>query len=178
MTPLVIFVLGWICGELLAEAARFPPVWFLLALPAALILRVGWGDDKLARRTAGALIGLVLGAGRLLIAQPHIDANHIAFYNDVGQVTVEGIVTREPDRRTTLTNLHLDVETLYLPDGTSIPVEGSVLVKAPAYADVHYGDRIRSTGASKRRPSSRISPTAITWRVRASTRCCAKRTSP
>lgn len=146
MTPLVIFVVAWAGGELLAQAARFPQAWFLLALPATLVLLVGWGDHPKARTAAIVLVGLMLGAGRLILAQPSIDARHIAFYNDVGQVTVEGVIVREPDRRTTLTNLHLDVETLILPDGTAIPVDGRVLVKAPAYAQAYYGDRIRTTG--------------------------------
>ena len=152
MTPLVIFVLAWAVGELLAQASNFPAVWFLLALPLALVLLVGWGDNKRARRTAVALIGLLLGAGRLLIAQPRIDATHVAFYNDTGQTTLEGVVAREPDRRTTLTNLHLRVDTLLLADGTAHPVHGRVLVKAPAYAQVDYGDRIRTTGSLETPP--------------------------
>ena len=146
MTPLVIFVLAWAGGVLLAQAALFPAAWLLLALPAAFLLQTGWGHQRAARLTAFALIGLLIGAGRLLIAQPRIDAEHVAFYNDAGRVTLQGVVSREPDRRPTLTNLDLDVQALILADGATVPLHGRVLVKAPAYTAVEYGDLIRATG--------------------------------
>jgi competence protein ComEC len=146
MTPLVIFVLAWAGGVLLAQAALFPAAWLLLALPAAFLLQTGWGQQRAARLTAFALIGLLIGAGRLLIAQPRIDAEHVAFYNGAGRVTLQGVVSREPDRRPTLTNLHLDVQSLILADGATVPLRGRVLVKAPAYTTVEYGDLIHVTG--------------------------------
>ena len=146
MTRLVIFVLAWAGGVLLAQAALFPAAWLLLALPVAFLLRTGWGHHRAARLTASALIWLLVGAARLIIAQPHIDADHIAFYNDAGRVTLQGIVSREPDRRPTLTNLRLDVQAIILADGTTVPLHGQVLIKAPAYATVEYGDLIHATG--------------------------------
>ncbi len=146
MTPLVIFVLAWAGGVLLAQASLFSPVWLLLGLPIAFFLRTGWGNYRSARLAAFALIGLLIGAGRLLIAQPRIDAGHVAFYNGAGRVVVQGVICREPDRRPTLTNLHLDVEALLLADGAAVPLRGRVLVKAPAYTANEYGDRIRVTG--------------------------------
>ncbi|HQE92980.1 MAG TPA: ComEC/Rec2 family competence protein [Anaerolineae bacterium] len=146
MTPLVIFVLAWVGGELLAQAAHFPLVWLLVALPAALVLWVGWGEQPNVRRAVIVLIGLLAGAGRLALAQPRIDTGHIAFYNNAGRVAIEGVVVREPDRRPTLTNLHLDVQALILPDGGRVPLRGRVLVKAPPYNDIAYGDLIRATG--------------------------------
>jgi len=146
MTPLVIFVLAWAGGVLLAQAALFPIVWLLLALPAAFLLQTGWGQHRIARRTAFALIGLLIGAGRLIIAQPRIDADHIAFYNGAGRLVLQGVISREPDCRPALTNLHLDVQALVLADGTTVPLHGRVLIKAPAYTTVEYGDLIRATG--------------------------------
>ncbi|MBN2392734.1 MAG: ComEC family competence protein, partial [Anaerolineae bacterium] len=142
----MIFVLAWAGGVLLAQAALFPAAWLLLGLPVAFLLRTGWGHRRAARRIAFTLIGLLVGAGRLVIAQPRIDTDHIAFYNDVGGVTLQGIVNREPDRRPNLTNLHLDVQALILADDAMIPLHGHVLVKAPAYTTIEYGDLIRATG--------------------------------
>ncbi|HOT92061.1 MAG TPA: ComEC/Rec2 family competence protein [Anaerolineae bacterium] len=146
MTPLVIFALAWAGGELLAQAARFPLVWLLLALPTILVLHFGWNEHPNARRTIIVLLGILCGAGRLALAQPHIDTGHIAFYNNAGCVVIEGIVVREPDHRPTLTNLHVDVQALVLADGERLPLRGRVLVKAPAYNEVEYGDLIRATG--------------------------------
>lgn len=146
MTPLIIFTLAWAGGALLAQAAHFPLVWLLLALPATLVLMIGWGEQRHVRLTAIVLIGVLLGAGRLALAQPRIDTGHIAFYNNAGRVAIEGVVVREPDHRPTLTNLHLDVKALILADGGRVPLRGRVLVKAPAYNDVEYGDLIHAVG--------------------------------
>ncbi|HOU15270.1 MAG TPA: ComEC/Rec2 family competence protein [Anaerolineae bacterium] len=153
MTPLVIFVLAWAGGELLAQAAHFPLVWLLPALPIALVLLLGWREQPAARCAAIILCGLLLGAGRLACAQPHIDAGHIAFYNNAGRVALEGVVVREPDRRPTLTNLHVDVKTLIVATGERIPLRGRVLVKAPAYNTIAYGDLIRVTGRLETPPT-------------------------
>ncbi len=153
MTPLIIFVLAWVGGELLAQAARFPLLWLLPALPAALVLLLGWREQPTARRAAIALLGLLLGAGRLALAQPRIDAGHIAFYNNAGRVVLEGVVVREPDRRPNLTNLHVDVKTLIVANGARIPLRGRVLVKAPTYNTIAYGDLIRVTGRLETPPT-------------------------
>ncbi len=146
MPPLVIFTLAWAAGIWLVQAVRFSPVWFLLLLPLALVLLVGWGDDRRARRTALAAVALLLGVGRFVVSQPHIDEEHVAFYVGRAPVTVEGVVRAEPDPRARYTNLRLDVERLVLPDGTELPVRGQLLVKAPPYAGVRYGDRLQTVG--------------------------------
>ena len=57
MTPLVIFVLAWAGGILLAQAALFSPVWLLLGLPIAFFLRHRMGDHRSARLAAFAMVG-------------------------------------------------------------------------------------------------------------------------
>ncbi len=162
MTRLVVFTGAWALGILLTQASIFSPVWLLLCIPAALVYGLAWRErpharvDKLHPKMVWFLLGLPLGAGRFLWAQPQIDLSHIAYYNGIEQVVVEGVVTDEPDRRASHVNLHLDVDTLYLRDGQSSPlsrtVEGRVLVNAPPYADVQYGDRIRAVGGLERPP--------------------------
>jgi competence protein ComEC len=146
MTPLVVFTLAWIGGMLLIQAHLFPLVWLLLALPLTMVLLVGWGDEPAARRAALVLVGLLLGGGRMALAQPHLSPDHIAYYRDADAVTVEGVAVAEPDRRATHTNLRLKVTRLVLPDGRTPSVRGLLLVNAPPYAPVHYGDRVRATG--------------------------------
>ncbi len=156
MTRLVVFTGAWVLGVLLTQASIFSPVWLLLCIPAALVLGLGWQGQLPVHKVVWFLVGLPLGAGRFLLAQPQIDPGHIAYYNNIGPVRVEGVVTGEPDRRSTHTNLRLDVDTL-CPVMTqskvsSMTVTGRVLVNAPPYAEVQYGDRIRVLGNLTRPP--------------------------
>lgn len=147
MTRLVIFTLAWAAGIFLAtQAISFSPVWFLLTLPAALVLHFGWRTERWARKAIFALLGLLLGAGRMMWAQPAITPEHVAFYNDGGAVTLAGVIRREPDRRARLTNLYVDVDALTLPTGETRAVHGVALLKAPPYAAARYGDRVQAAG--------------------------------
>ncbi len=146
MTPLVLFTLAWVGGILLAQADFFPLVWLLLLLPASLVLLMGWGDDFRARRIAGMMIGVMLGAARMLVAMPHITPDQVSFYNGAGQVELVGIVSAPPDERAHYVNVRLSAERLTLPNGQMVWVRGKVLVKAPVYPPVAYGDRVLAVG--------------------------------
>ncbi len=152
MTPLMWFTIAWASGILLAQAALFDIVWLLLALPAALVLWVGWTDARWARRGVLVALGLLLGAFRFEIAQPRIDAAHVAYYRRLGEVTVEGVLRAEPDRRATHTNLRLDVEHITFPNGETREVHGKVLVRAPVYTPTQYGDRLSASGRLEEPP--------------------------
>ena len=146
MTPLVLFTIAWAGGILLAQANFFPLVWLLLLLPAALVLLIGWQDDVRARCAAGMMLGVVLGAGRMLLATPDITPERVSFYNGVGQVELVGTVVAPPDERAHYVNVRLAAERLTLPDGQMLPVRGQVLVKAPVYPPLSYGDRLLAVG--------------------------------
>lgn len=70
----------------------------------------------------------------------------LAHYNDVGPVLLEGTVTAAPDERDTTTRLRLRAESLTLPDGQQILVQGTALVYLPRYPTFAYGDRLQVTG--------------------------------
>ncbi|MBN1487913.1 MAG: ComEC/Rec2 family competence protein, partial [Anaerolineae bacterium] len=147
MTRLMVFTGAWVIGILSTQASLFSPIWLLLTIPTALVLVLGWGDDLRVRKLAWFLTGLLLGTMRFWLAQPAIDPSHIAYYNGVGTVTVTGVVVSEPDPRPTYTNLRLAAEELVFANGNIVPVSGAILVKAPPYADVNYGDLIHVSGA-------------------------------
>ncbi len=153
MTRLVIFTGAWAAGVALAQASIFSPIWLLLLLPIALVLGFGWGHKPGARKVVWLLVGIPLGAGRFLLAQPHIDASHVAYYRGRGRVTVEGVVTAEPDRRPSHTNLRLQTQTLTFPEASQgISVTGAVLLRVSPYTRVEYGDRVRVVGRLERPP--------------------------
>jgi len=110
------------------------------------LLLISWRDEKWTEKACFALIGLLCGAWRMVAVQPHITADHIAFYNNMDNVTLVGIIRHEPDPRAHLTNLRLDVETIIFPNGDRQSVHGQVLLKAPVYTAARYGDRILASG--------------------------------
>ncbi|MFP4344052.1 MAG: ComEC/Rec2 family competence protein [Anaerolineales bacterium] len=152
MTPLVIFTAAWALGILLAWAALFHPVWFLLSLPLALAIDFGWRHERRGRLLIWALAGLSLGAGRFVVSRPRFDATHVVHYNDLGELDLVGVVVGEPDRRATHTQLRLVVEEAHLPSGEVRPVHGRVLVRAPVYTPAFHGDRVRVTGTLETPP--------------------------
>ena len=152
MTPLMAFTAAWAFGIVLAQAAVLHPAWLLLALPAALVLHFGTAHSRRATLLVWALAGLALGAGRYLLARPVFDAGHIAAYNGASAVTFTGVVTGEPDRRATVTNLPVTAQKLVLPDGQEIAVRGGVLVRVSPFATIFYGDRIEVWGTLETPP--------------------------
>ena len=143
---LVYLAIAWLAGIALAKATSLPwqalPVLGLVAFLSLLL----WWDNARVRLGALCVLMLALGAGRLLLAVPHFNETSLATYNDIGWVTLKGIVVGEPDEREHYTNLRVQVERLTLPDGTELEVQGLALVKASRYIQHDYGDRVRIEG--------------------------------
>lgn len=145
MTALVVFTIGWALGSVAIATARFHPVWLLLLLPVALTVGYGW-RTAWARKVVWASLGVLFGAGRMLLAQPVFDASHVAAYRATEEVELVGVVVAEPDVRPFYTHVRVRAEQLVLADGVARPVHGDVLVRAPVYTQIMYGDRVRLRG--------------------------------
>lgn len=95
------------------------------------------------------LVALALGAARYQYALPDLnDPGFIASYNDGDQsLVVLGVLIEPPDVRDTYVNLRLRVEALRSSEeGQYTPVRGLMLVRASAFWDWRYGDRLRLLG--------------------------------
>lgn len=141
---LVYLALGWSAGILLAannHQQALAPVWAGLSALALLVVWLSWSVRS--RRWMGlALLAFTLGGLRLSLVPTTSD---IARYNNTGGLTVEGIITAEPDRRDDRVLLRLEAETL-TQAGRTTATGGAVLVYAPPKTDARYGDRVRATG--------------------------------
>jgi competence protein ComEC len=150
---LVYLTVAWTAGIALAKVTNLPwQVLPILGLMGFLGLNL-WRENARARLGALCVLMVALGAGRFLLTVPHFDATLLASYNDIGWVTVEGVVVGEPDEREGSTNLRIKVQHLTLPDGTSLAVEGMALVKVDRYPRRHYGDRIQVEGLLETPPA-------------------------
>lgn len=139
---LVYIALGWTIGIVLA--AQFPalPLWvWLVAMGLTTAATViAWQSPR--RIVFIALLAFALGGYRYALVPRGSD---IAQYNNIGGVTIEGVVESEPDIRDDRIQLQLRAETIFTQSQT-YATHGLVLVNAPRVAPVAYGDRIRATG--------------------------------
>ncbi|MBI5668966.1 MAG: ComEC/Rec2 family competence protein [Chloroflexi bacterium] len=141
---LVYLTLGWAAGILLAANApnnAAAPVWAILAVLALLVVALWWRDS--ARRWAGlALLAFTLGGLRMALVPLTSD---VAQYNHAGGLTLEGVISAEPDHRDDRLLLRLEAESVTRA-GQTVATGGAVLVYAPPTTTTSYGDRIRATG--------------------------------
>ena len=92
------------------------------------------------------LTALALGVLRYRGDQPDFTPADLAYYNQLGRVSVVGVVAQDPDARDTYTQVRLQVEQITLsPGGTPIPTAGLLLVYLPK-SDWRYGDRLYVSG--------------------------------
>ncbi|HET6445925.1 MAG TPA: DNA internalization-related competence protein ComEC/Rec2 [candidate division Zixibacteria bacterium] len=143
----IIFLgIAWLLGLWIAAFASAQPwVWAAIG-SASLILAIVLRKKK----PFGLILGLVgffcLGAGRSEIANPQIDAGHIAHYNGLNNVVVTGLVDDEPKFHDRVITLRLKSGSIQLSGGEPIPVEGYVQVTADRFPAIAYGTRLRMSG--------------------------------
>jgi competence protein ComEC len=143
---LVYLALGWAAGILLAAnaAANAPlrlPIWSLLVLLALVVGWLGWRYSS-RRWLALALLAFTLGGLRFTFVPQD---SGVTQYNNAGGLTIEGVVSVEPDRRDDRVLLRVEAETV-THIGQTAATSGTVLVDAPPTTNIRYGDRVRATG--------------------------------
>ena len=158
--PLVLLVLLWVIGLLIGE--RLPIPWQVWLLWSAVALSIGWWVGRnwpskgvLAYHPPvyGTLLVLALlwGAGRAAAARPHFDSTDLATYNDLGWVTVRGIVARYPEARGEITRYEIaaqeiEIEIEEQEIRQKVKVKGRFLVNLKPYPAYQYGDELAVSG--------------------------------
>lgn len=140
---LVYITLGWTLGIVLAATLVSLPADIWLAAAALCVIAFWLVRAHPAYRIAGiTFVAFALGGLRYAFV-PTTSA--LAGYNNSGGLTIEGVVTDEPDVRDDRIQLRVWAETISRA-GQTQPISGLALVRAPRTAEVHYGDRVRATG--------------------------------
>ncbi|MBE2183432.1 MAG: ComEC/Rec2 family competence protein [Anaerolineae bacterium] len=139
---LVYLASGWAFGLLLAATfPLFPPaLWLITAIISAItgiFLPRGRRRWLLLAAAACALAGFRFSLIPVNTA--------LAGLNDSGGLTLQGIVAEAPQLTENRYQFRLNVEAI-LQEGSSAPISGAVLVRAPLSAQVSQGERIRVTG--------------------------------
>ncbi|MBN1401077.1 MAG: ComEC/Rec2 family competence protein [Anaerolineae bacterium] len=142
---LVYLTVAWAIGLILASMLRLPAPVFGFGVGLGVVI-TAW----LRARRQSCLIGLLLvavslGALRWSMVQPTFDAEHLAHYNDIGQVTIRGHISAEPSVRDTYTQLQLSAEAIEI-EGQWQPVRGKAVLNVAHYPSRAYGDRVLVSG--------------------------------
>src|SRR5690606_29888208 len=110
---LVYLAFGWTAGILLAAnhtggTTVISVIWLGLALLACVSAWLLWSETS--QRIAGVtLVAFALGGLRMSLVPATSD---IARYNNMGGLTIEGVVVSEPDVRDTQTQVQVAAETI------------------------------------------------------------------
>lgn len=138
-------VVGWLLGIWLAAVIQVDTAVFLILSLGGAVAAVWLRQQEQTRLWLVGLVGLGLGGARYLWAVPTITENHVAYYNGT-TLFLTGLVIDEPDVRDQSVNLRVAAESLTLADGTTLPVEGTVLVRTARFPVIAYGSRIEVNG--------------------------------
>ncbi|MFN8531071.1 MAG: ComEC/Rec2 family competence protein [Anaerolineae bacterium] len=144
---LVYVALAW-CGGMVFAAAHpdFSPSGWLIAVLTGIAFLIGLVALRRVKQTPrhmGVLLLIALLGGLRFSLAP--TSSPIAGYANGSGATLEGVVTAPPESREDRYQIRLAVESVYQASRTAA-AEGLVLVNAPRYPAVHYGDRIAATG--------------------------------
>lgn len=143
---LIYVAFGWAAGIVLAAnndsgSALVSALWLGLVLLALLAMWLSRRDPAL-RWPMIALVAFTLGGLRMSLVPVTSD---VARFNNVGGLTVTGVVAAEPTVRGDRRLLRLEAETITRA-GQTVVTSGLVLVESPLQPDVRYSDRVAVTG--------------------------------
>lgn len=132
----IAFLLGIVIGDTLTLPA-LPTTVFSCSLAVLGIVCWRQRDVRLALLLAAACL---LGAARMVWAQPETTERSIWYYNGANAVIV-GTVTQQPDRREDKQTAVITAEQLSIGSAQQV-VAGQVLLKLPPNPELRYGQRI------------------------------------
>lgn len=154
MTFLYLTIAWWL-GIFASNTLNPDPLgwWGWLGLGVTALLMAFFSRTRPGVALPLACIGMALcGLGRYQMALPNLDGSHIAFYNDLGEITLTGLVVDEPDIRDKAVYLTLEVATVDVGGGPR-PVQGQLLVQMPRFPIMAYGTELQLTGELETPPS-------------------------
>src|SRR4051812_19585995 len=107
---LIAIALGWAAGIVLAAGTGFHAAvpWLMMTGLAVLVLGLMWSGASYRNWTL-ALLAFALGGLRYSFVPQSSD---VAQYNNLGGLTIEGVVSTEPDVRDDRVDIRLEVQSV------------------------------------------------------------------
>ncbi len=140
--PLILIALGWCVGIAYAAGERSDSLLVWVAAPLPLYTAYWLIRQRHARMFLMIALAFALGGLRFALA-PATSA--IAAFNNYGGATVEGIVIAPPDAREDRQQIRISADSI-TQNSRTYATNGIVMIDAPRWIDVRYGDHVRATG--------------------------------
>lgn len=145
--PLIPFLFAFILGITIGNFHRVPDqpliVFLIIILILFLITSIKKSDKLITILTIISFVILGILNINLCLYRDQ-GSTHIVHYITKEKVTVEGIVSENPQKSSERTELIVSVRRL-VKDNHGIPVEGCILLSVASDRDIKYGDFIRFT---------------------------------
>jgi competence protein ComEC len=135
---------AWLAGIFLGSKMGLPFALIFIGLSPLPLLFFFPQRRRLIVVLAACIIAFFGGVLCYRADLPPDDASHIKFYNGQ-EVTIEGMVSTDPEVRDSNTQIKLATSAIELA-GDWREVEGDVLLFVPRYPQYEYGDILRVTG--------------------------------
>ena len=136
---------AWVTGILLGARFNPHPALICIGLAPLLFLTRVRQHRKTVVVFSLCLFAFFGGALYFQSTQPSINENHLAFYNDQGEVILKGVVSDRPESGDRTTHLRLSANTINF-NGGWYAVSGTILLFVPRYPSYSYGDELMVTG--------------------------------
>ncbi|MBC7263784.1 MAG: DNA internalization-related competence protein ComEC/Rec2 [Chloroflexi bacterium] len=143
--------LAWLIGIWIGSRLCLPPQYLAAIAVFVLLVTVFLRRHTRLQLSSLCALTLLLGALRYSTAVPHFGPGDLATYNDVGRVSLRGVVCAYPDLRDRYTNLRVSASRLKIND-MWLDVRGHALVRASRFLAVRYGDEVEVFGTLETPP--------------------------
>ncbi len=143
--PLLHVSCAWLLGIYLGAKISFPLSSLLFSLaPVCLLPFLFQYRSKLLLLTF-CLLAFFGATFRFQTAQPVVNEQHLAFYNNRGVVEITGLVSNDPESRNTTQSIHLSASEIRI-DNQVKKISGTALLRTAIYPEYYYGDILKVTG--------------------------------
>jgi len=144
--------IAWVTGTYLGSKFALP--WGIIFTSLIPFCLVPFLKHKTQLLIAGfCLLALFGGLLRFQTSLPEVNEHKLQFYNGQGLVTIEGMVSNEPEPRNT-TSIFEFSATKVQSNGDYVEASGKALIDVLRYQEYHYGDILSITGKLETPPQS------------------------
>lgn len=143
---IIYLAIVWCVGIWIAVRTGGANSLWVTAMLAATVVALLSRNRRFVATTALCLVIFCAGGYRARLASTHINVDQIAYYGNDAEVTLTGLVDDPPRVRDTRLDVTMAVELLHGAGRAAQPMQGRILLHAPRYPELQYGQRLRVTG--------------------------------
>src|SRR4030042_1316782 len=150
---LVYLSIAWVIGIYLGSKFALPWATIFIGLLPLCLIPFLLNYKRQLILASFCLLSLFGGCLRFQTSLPVVNEHHLQFYNEKGNIVVEGMVSVEPEPRNTTSVFQFSASKLQTNDA-NVEASGKALVNVLRYHEYHYGDILRITGKLETPPQS------------------------